>query len=214
MKMRNLLTVALGLIVVLGFVGSARAALITNVTINEVSSEYINTAGTDKRLAVNTINESGLTTDGTGTKHDRVATNMWLSDFETTIADQFITFDLGSEATYNLTSFHLWNYNEQNNTDRSANIVKIEVASSVDSPVWRSVDSDPETPGDQNWIFPEAPGSTSYYGVEIDLSADDVRLIRFDIQTNHGDGDVVGLSEVQFYGTEIVPPRGTVVSIK
>lgn len=117
------------------------------------------------------------------------------------VLPSFITNDL--EGNYDLDALEVWNYNESasSNTDRGAKDVEISVASS-EGGSFTSLGS---------FIFDQAPGNTSDFGQLINLSdiagTDNVRLIRLDITTNHGDADnVVGLSEIRFAGTVIPEP--------
>ncbi|NQT41057.1 MAG: DUF4457 domain-containing protein, partial [Planctomycetes bacterium] len=110
---------------------------------------------------------------------------------------------------YDLNSLHVWNYNEAGAfTNRGANDVTISVAGSA-AGSFTSLGA---------FTFARADGTTTYAGESIDLSAfaaaDNARLVRFDIASNHGgDADFAGLSEVQFQGdflSELPPPSGLV----
>jgi len=85
---------------------------------------------------------------------------------------------------------------------RGANSVDISVASSIGGTFT----------GLGNFTFAVAPGTTNTdFGQVIDLSsfpaANDVRLVRFDILTNHGgDNSFAGLSKVRFDGSVIPEP--------
>ena len=92
--------------------------IITGVTIEDFSSQHGN------RSASNTINKSGLT-DG---MHDTDWATAWMTDGPTDALPNHITYDLGGN--YNLTGFHLWNYNESGGA-YGAKDVEIHVASSV-----------------------------------------------------------------------------------
>lgn len=176
-----------------------RADVITGVTIEDFSSQL---SGFGGRHADDTINGSGFT-ESTGV-HDGAEANMWLTDgpFESgegnDVLPSHITYDL--EGNYDLDSLEVWNYNEAAGgglTSRGAKDVEILVASS-EGGAFTSLG---------NFVFDEAPNTTSDFRQVIDLSgflaADDVRLIRFDITTNwdvSGTPEgVVGLSEVRFY---------------
>jgi hypothetical protein len=169
---------------------------ITGVTIEDFSSEAT-TSGLD-RPAVNCINGSGLTSGQHTTIPDG---NMWLSRGILAPADPLpahITFDLG--ATQNLTSLHVWNYNENTNSDQStrgARNVQISVASSVGG-TFTSLG---------NFEFTRATGEATYTGETIPLIQNNVRLIRFNITTNWGaSNQFVGLSEVKFFGDDTGTP--------
>jgi len=173
--------------------------LITGVSIEDVSSEF------GSRVATQTIDYSGLAGTGAGTvfgsgEHDRdTNTAMW----QTTITDGptgVITYDLGDN--YDLDEIHVWNFNASSgDNDRSARDVTILVSSDDDVANLVSLG---------NFTFDQASGEPADRGFSIDLSsfalADNARLVRFDITSNYGDPDFVGLSEVQFSGTAIPEP--------
>jgi hypothetical protein len=92
--------------------------IITGVTIEDFSSQHGN------RSASNTINKSGLT-DG---MHDTDWATAWMTDGPTDALPNHITYDLGGN--YDLTGFHLWNYNESYGVYGGKD-VEIHVASSV-----------------------------------------------------------------------------------
>ncbi len=159
----------------------APSALITGVSVNSVSSEN----GGFNRLAAYSIDGSGLT----GNTHtNNPGGTMWMANGTSAT----ITYDLGGN--YDLNNIHVWNYNEVNLPNRSANLVEILVADSVGG-AFTSL-------GD--FTFARATGLANYTGEDINLSsynaADDTRLVRFVIKSNYGDGGQVGLSEVQFTG--------------
>ncbi len=201
---RNLLTALIGVVGMMGLAGTLNAALITNVEVEAFSSQWTG------REAINTVNGSGL--DG-GT-HSSSNANMWMTGGGTDVAPWSITFDLveNNVKNYNLDSFHVWNYNDSLGSyygTRSANEVQISITDSVGG-IWTILDGDSGTGGVQNFFFNPGTGSSTYSGQSFDLStagADNVRLIRFDILSNHGSTtDYVGLSEVQFSGTAIPEP--------
>lgn len=182
---------------------SAQAATITGVTIEDVSSDLDTNDGPD-RLAAYTIDGSGF--NATEGWHTNAANgNMWLThgtNYETNDPlPAHITFDLGSN--YDLASTTVWNYNEFSDltdlTARGAKDVTISVADNV-AGTFTSL-------GD--FTFDRATGAEDTdFGQNIALSgANNVRLIKFDISSNHGGAaDFAGLSEVRFDGTVIPEP--------
>ncbi|MEZ5302091.1 MAG: lamin tail domain-containing protein [Verrucomicrobiales bacterium] len=169
---------------------------IQGVSIEDFSSEL---AGGFTRLAVHCVNGNGLEADGT---HSVVPDgNMWLSNgvFNggTDPLPAQITFDLG--ANYDLEAMHIWNYNEQTNGlhTRGCKDVEILVASS-EGGAFTSVG---------NFVFDQATGLPTYAGQRIAFDQSGVRLVRFNILTNHGgDNEFAGLSEVQFRYLGPPPP--------
>ena len=148
------------------------------LTIEDFSSEL--TSGFDRR-ADYAVDGSGLNGGAHGVNPDGF---MWLSNGTfsggTDPLPAHITFDLGDN--YDLDNFHVWNYNEAaaGLSTRGANLVEISVANS-ESGSFSSL-------GQFN--FAQATGLATYTGETIDLSsfaeADNTRLIRFDILSNHG----------------------------
>lgn len=135
---------------------------------------------------------------------------MWLSEEKETTA--FISFDLGRVCT--ITGFHVWNYaslaykNRIEDSDRGARQVDV-YADVADAFPTRLV----ETFEFQRAVVPH---STTFVG-ETEWGADynvagttyqfstplTARYIKFDIRSNHGDPEHVGLSEVRFIGQPV-----------
>jgi hypothetical protein len=170
---------------------------ISGITIADKSSEA--TSNGLNRPAINVVNGSGLTGAAHGTTPDGT---MWLSRGILAPADPLpahMTFDLG--ATVNLTSFHVWNYNENTTSDqtaRGARSVQVSVAATPGG-AFTSVGT---------FEFGKAGGTLGELGESIALVRGNVRQVRFDIATNWGAANqFVGLSEVKFYSDQPgVPP--------
>ena len=183
------------------FVSEVQAATITGVTIEDVSSQL---AGFN-RLAPYVLDGSGLVGAGHGTTPDGT---MWLSQGtfggNVGIHDPLpaqITFDLGDR--YALNSMRIWNYNEAGNFRfRGVNQVELLAAEMVGGPF--------VSYGNIN--VPVASGVAGDLGTLFNLAALDlgeVRLLRFNILSNHGgDTQFAGLSEVRFDG-QLVPEPAT-----
>lgn len=187
----------------------AHSAVITGVTINSVSSE-LGPPSFD-RAAIHLLDGIGFT-EATGFHTNAPdggggGTNpgsMWLTNGVFAAPNDplpaFVTFDLG--ANFDLNSFKVWNYNETRLaalTGRGANSVNISVSASTGG-AFTSLG---------NFTFTQATGSESTdFGQIINLAAfaaaDNTRLIRFDILSNHGgDNSFAGLSEVRFDGVAV-----------
>ncbi len=191
---------------------SARAGLILGVTVEGVSSER----SVDGRLAVNTINGSGLSVGN----HDSNLANMWLTELNLSSNDPWIIYDLGNN--YNVASLHLWNYNEsgisnfQPNSDRGIKTATIFTSSTDTSPTWTSQGT---------FSFAKAFGSSTYAGEDKTLAVSNVRLVKIQALTNwkgysypaswpggyqNDYNAVTGLSEIQFDGV-LVPEPSTLL---
>lgn len=198
----------------LGFsAGPLRSATVTvtGVSIEDVSTEL---GGNFDRLAQYVIDGSGFD-ESTGFHSVVPDAFMWLNNGTFTAPNDpnapgaVITFDLG--ANYDLDSVTVWNYNETlpNRPEllgRGANSVDIMVANS-EGGVFTALG---------NFTFDIAPGAEDVdFGQVIDLSgfaaADDARLVRFNVLSNHGgDNDFVGLSEVRF---DAIPEPGSALLV-
>src|SRR5437667_2691038 len=112
MNMRNPILLFAAFLCACQFSPPAQAAMIRNVTVANVYSEFIN--GTDLRTATNLLNGSGLF----GNFHTLSPQgSMWLTGPVTAPPDgdytnAFVTFDLG--AIHILDQMQVWNYNQAN----------------------------------------------------------------------------------------------------
>ncbi len=159
----------------------------TGVTVDSFSSQL--TSSPWSRLAAHTINGTGLSSGRHGTTPDG---NMWLTNGSFAApADPLpaeITYNLG--AATNLTSLHIWNYNEVNLVSRGARTVEILTAPSPGGAFTsRGV-----------YSLYAASGAATEPGQHIELMADGVQMVKLNITANHGDTlQWTGLSEVRFY---------------
>ena len=198
---------------------SLQAATITGASIDSVSSELVNVSFA--RAAANILGTDGFD-EGTGF-HTNIPDSgggagpapaaMWLTNGVFAAPNDplpaFVTVNLG--ANYNLNSLKVWNYNEAFAAPtlvlRGANSVDISVASTAGGPFTLL----------GNFTFTVAPGTTNTdFGQVVDLSAfpaaDDVRMVRLDILSNHGgDNSFAGLSKLRFDGTAVPEPASAVL---
>jgi hypothetical protein len=169
-------------------VSSAFAATITPTAVT-ASSEL----SFGNRVAVHTIDGSGLT----GNTHTNAPDDtMWLSDggVEAT-GDVTITWDLG--ASYGLTGFHLWNYNESagGNSNRGVAVADILVSTTSDF-----------SSGVTSFLgyssFLQASGSSADPGADYAFPGDVTatgRYVRFQNMDNFPTADAyIGVAEIQF----------------
>jgi len=198
MKTRN--SIVLSAVALLAFAAQTNAATtITGVTIEGRSSVGDSRRGPENLIAP-LDRELGPFEAGVQTTVETDANkSTWWTDASTdalgAFPNTYVEFDL--EANYNLSFFTVWNFNGSSGGDvnQGAKDVTISVASSV-AGTFTSLGS---------FVFDIAPGDeTTAFGQDIDLSsfaaADDTRLIRFDITSNHSGGttEQTGLSEVRF----------------
>lgn len=196
----------------LAFVPNAYCGVLTSVSIYDFSSEF----PAFGRVANNTINGNGLVgdlhewSDGLG---------MWHTQFGDFVPGEsnfaHITFDLG--AVYNIDQIDIWNYGEvisggTRNSRRGVKDFRISVASSINSPNFTSI-------GDYTLSLAPIHWPAPYFaGESFAVSERGVRLVRFDIFSDHWDGtlgrdDVVGLSEVRFSGNLSAVPEPSSASL-
>jgi hypothetical protein len=191
----NLLTLSvLAVLIQLG----AQAAVIQNVAINAVSTEYL--SGTDQRRATNTVNGVGLYGDIHTTS---AAGAMWLSlpaTPSTVVGQQFITYDLGSVHTIN--RMKVYNYNE--------------LQSGVNVLTRRGVkQADISVAGEDLVFSTNLPNQTLTRATGLFTNVADTipmgvsaRYVRFNVRTNYNttEGDFrVGLSKVLFIDDSVPP---------
>jgi hypothetical protein len=161
----------------------------------------------DGRLPAHAVNGNGLLV-GNAHAIGPPGGTMWLSD----AGDPTGTFDIDLRGVHDITSLRIWNYNENANPTcclgRGVRDVDVYVAGADGvfgaSPVLTTTWS--QAPGVANVDFSEIVG----------LSASQVRYIRLDIVSNHGDPAFSGLSEVKVTGTPLagqVPWPTTIKSV-
>ncbi len=109
----------------------------------------------------------------------------------------WIKYDLGY--IYNIESFHIWNANQSEETDRGFRQVVIDY--SLDGQQWQELGQ---------YELGEASGYQSYTGEPVDgFDPIQARYVIITAETNWGDGSCYGLSEVKFNlgevtGTQLV----------
>jgi len=138
----------------------------------------------------NLINDSGLNS-GNG-KHGASWTHMWLgnSNDESTL----LTFDLGS--AFYITSSDIWQYNKTGSEDRGAKDFKI--LGSTDGINFTAITN--------ATLEKSVDGAAGRLAHNILFNAiSETQYIRFDILSNHGHSNYVGLSEVKFNSAPYIP---------
>jgi hypothetical protein len=141
----------------------------------------------------NIINGAGL--NQAGTLHDWNWQNMWVTNDTGT---GWLKFDLG--AVYSLDYSLVWNYNGVCcGLDRS--VKNMDVLLSNDGVNFTYFNSFVLTEGTGNWI----PADT------LSLTGASARYIEFNLLSDYGDPDYIGLSEVQFYGPTGTPEPATML---
>jgi hypothetical protein len=125
---------------------------------------------------------------------------MWLSNGGA--VSPTITFDLGS--SYNITQFHLWNYNEDNGyngTGRGASSADISVSTTGLAGSFTVIDS--------AQALSRADGSGTDPGATVSLASTGVRYVQFHLLNNFSNGtgfdNQTGLGEIRFVGTASTP---------
>ncbi len=136
----------------------------------------------------NIINGAGLS--GSPPLHDQIASdNAWMSDRNDTTG--WLIFDLGS--TYTVTSMDVWQYGHRNVHPRG--VKDFQILSSINGTDYTSV----------TYLTLQEVSTTPNTAESFSLDTD-ARYIKFDIQSNWGDGTLTGLSEVQFNGSPVPIP--------
>jgi hypothetical protein len=124
------------------------------------------------------------------------------------VTDWQITVDL--EGNFALDTIHVWNYREHA-TLNNRGLKNVEIYVSPDEDENNLVKlitngSGTQDNGSGDFLFPEAPGTSTYLGFDLDTSGvtnasllDNARLVRLYGADNHG-GEWGGLAEIQFGG--------------
>ena len=202
---RNMLSwVMLVLLMVAAAQSQGFATLITDVTIESVSSEFSN--ATFRLASAEKLLGSGLDINGSGTHSTVWAGTFTQGDIGTMWANRsndsqiYIIFDLG-QVYDNLHSVKIWNFNRPTCT-YSQGVGNIDIKVSATSLPF----------GDAGWMtdssvtLTEAPGDdVTPFGDTFLIGSENVRYVLLDIKTKmNGDpaAYLIGLSEVAFYVPE------------
>lgn len=163
--------------------------------VSELAGTAISTASIDSvssedtgRTATRLLDRSGIT-EASGAHGTTGSDTM----FRTASGNTTATIDVDLGGSYTLETVRLWNYNETGETDQGANEIKI----------YTSVDANSDGIADGYTLLTtinlgEASGNASYTGEVFDLSGTDAAFVRFEIVSNLGDANHVGLSEIEF----------------
>ena len=158
------------------------------------------------------LDQEALTLDSAhaaGT-YDAAAEGMWTSKSGEPIAEQFVTFDLGRQL--NVEKVAIWQFAEGlaefnlDFSDRGAKDIVVSVASVVNP--------DPDDFKKIGEITLEQYQQGEELRAQLfDLQgADEIRYVKFDFESNWGDPNYVGLSEVRFLsGVPIPEPTSAIV---
>lgn len=175
------------------------AAWITGVSIEEVSSLF-----SANRSADNIINGNGFTEASGFHSSASGDGNSWTSGNNTDVPlGHFITIDL--EGNYDLDMVKIWNWNSGSTLSAGSKNIDISVAATVGGGFTSLGNFELSIgPGQNNIDFGELIDLSSF------SSADDVRLVRIDINSNHGWSNpsfpgLAGLAEIRFSGAAILP---------
>jgi len=196
----NMRTVRVGAAALVLSASMAPAALITGVSIHEVSSEYTS-YGWDLR-AIHLVDDSGLS--GSPPVHAQTVFpggESWQTI--TSSSTGVVAFDFGSP--YEIASLQIWNLNfYAPYNGRGARLVRIET--SMDAGTWTEVEPQVE--------FPMATGLAGDPGFPLDAAGwGTARYVRFHVLSNWAGFDHaghVGLSEVRFFAADAPPPAAAV----
>lgn len=192
MKTTTMAMSAWGLMTVLS-AGQAAAAFIVQPTAATASS----TMGANY-APVKAIDGSGLATPPPTVNtldpipspwptFDLTQEDCWISGTEAFGPDKWISFDLG--AAYNVTGFHLWNYNNENiNSIRGAK--EVAITYSADGTVWTN---------SATLDLIKATSGYGYTGDDYSLTPLVARYVKFQVNSNYGDtNNLAGIGEVRF----------------
>ena len=195
--MRNTLAT---LLVLALLAGTANAALITGITLQDSDGTLPNTnMGPEKA-----INGAGLSSLSFTATHSTTWSDHWYSSLTT---GAYITADL--EGNYSVDTIHVWNENE-NNAGRVRGMKNVKIHVSPDENVANLVKLTTDGTGTHDngtgdFLFPIGEGLSTYTGFDVDLSGvtnasllNNVRLVRIENIDQYGGSNGSGLAEVQF----------------
>lgn len=157
---------------------SAQAAEIAVSSVTASSTFYTYNAN-------NLINGNGLS----GDLHSGNWEAKWLLDGSTTGE---LTFDLGK--LFKVGNTTIWNYGP-GCCGEGRSVKDLSISLSSDGVSYTEFGS----------FTLNQPTTDPFGGETLSLGDTVARFVRFDIQSNHGDGDYTGLSEVKFDGVSAVP---------
>jgi hypothetical protein len=167
---------------------SIRADFLTPTSILNYSSEY------SGRNASDAIQSGDLSSnDINGTHNETNVNNMWLSNGS--IVNQYIIFELPD--IYDLSKIYLWNYYESASL-KTRSINSFHVTISSDNIVW----TNPSSGNSQVAAIATLDAGSNIIMETLNMSSSNTHYIRFDIDTNHGDANYLGIAEVRFEGTK------------
>lgn len=199
----------LSVLVVVFLGATAQATTIQPVGVT-VSSQY--NYGDDTRVAINTIDGSGLEPgpdDDIAKKHNQDWRAGWISD-STSPGDEWIIFDLGD--VYTLTAMHVWNSAERgetwDGTHRGVRFVDVYADNNPTPTTFVQQFELQQAPNPLPTTFTEWGGGADYIieGVTyIFTNPVQARYVMFDILSSWGAGNV-GLAEVRFIEGSVPEP--------
>lgn len=160
------------------------AGEITGVSIQQYSSQL----GWGDRDPIHTIDASGLDVNGPGTHTIWPDGTVWMSGWNAVIANQFIVYDLG--AFYEVNKMRVWNCNSWDAT--TTGVDEFELLLSKDNISYVSM-------GTFNLLEAPMSDGVDYSQVITWNAGDTYRYVKFDVNSNHGYVETVGLSEVRFF---------------
>lgn len=178
------------------------AATIVQPTAARASTSFSGYFATDTRngsgLSSTTIVETGDPVPTTWPTHDTDQLSghtQWLSNTGTP-STQWIMFDLGQ--SYQLGSMHIWNWNDNRSITRGINSVDVRFATSLTVAFGSATNTNPGWGAATTTTFAQATGLTSYTGEDKSFTAVTARYVLFDVNSNYGDAQYVGLAETRF----------------
>jgi len=212
MKMNKKMKTTMSLAAAMGTLAlsatSAQAAVIQPIDARE-STAFSGRPATDATNGVGlddpTSVETGDPVPVTWTLHNNLGADQWMSASGSTISDQWVMFDLGTE--YQTDSMFFWN-TFLGATSRGTSDMDVSFATTLDTSFATALITD------SNWG--STVNLTPAEGVVVDskgagelltYTSVSARYVLFEVNANHGDGSYVGMSEVRFI--EAVPEPST-----
>jgi hypothetical protein len=177
---------------VISIVPNVFAGQITGVTVWDYSSKLTWVSQT-ARAPENTINGSGLNVTVPGSHNKWPDNTMWTSDWNASIANQYIVYDLGALYTISATDqlmVRIWNYNDASGY-LNGGVKNFDLLVSPNDMIYELLG---------HLVLSQAPGEDTFdfsQSFKFDYH-NPFRYVWLKINSNYGNVNVVGLSEVQF----------------
>ena len=193
-----------------GFTGLSEVRFnTTNAEITPVSVSVNQTANGGGSFGIeNLTNDNGMTGFGNEQSDEADGGNGFAGQWRQStaggnvLANSEITFDLGS--TQGIGAIKIWNFHELNENDRGVD--EFELFESVDDVLYTSL-------GLFNLAEQSGEQSVTHDVIDLNGLGVNAQYLRFNLNSNHGDGGFYGLGEVRFFAASATIPEPSTLTL-